>query len=233
MSAGGLVRRGGGEEGDRLPVVLIHGALRSRAGLWPTAWYLRRFGLDARPFGYDTRGATLAEHGASLERFVEAWQAERPFRRIGILTHSMGGLVARAYLARPSAVAQCDEQRLVMLAPPNQGAWLAAKMRGFRPFHWLYGAAAEELQPERASRLPPPPPSARVLILAGGALRGDVGLLSRIPGNNDGLVRLAETALPGIEPVLVGGSHSVLQWRREVLKRAIDFLAQVGEAAAG
>lgn len=219
------------DAGARLPVVLIHGALRTRAGLWPVAWYLRRFGLDARPFGYDTRGASLEEHGAALARFIATWQAERPFRRLGLLTHSMGGLVARAYLARPEAAEHCDEQRLVMLAPPNQGAWLADKMRDFRPFHWLYGAAAEELQPARVASLPPPPASARVLILAGGALTGDVGVLRRIPGNNDGLVRLVETALPGIEPVLVGGAHSALQWRREVLRRAIDFFQAVSPAS--
>jgi pimeloyl-ACP methyl ester carboxylesterase len=211
-----------------MPVVLIHGALRSRAGLAPVAWYLRRFGLDARPFGYDTRGASLEAHGEALERFIDEWRGARAegeagLPRLGILTHSMGGLVARAYLARRGAQAQSARQRLVMLAPPNRGAWLAQRFRDFAPFRWLYGAAAEELLPERAAELPVPPPSADVLIIAGG--RGDErGYLRAIPGDNDGLVGVDETHLPGIAPVMVRGAHSLLQWRRDVLRDAARFL---------
>jgi hypothetical protein len=64
-----------------------------------------------------------------------------------------------------------------------------------------------------------------VLVLAGGRRTGDIGYTRRISGNNDGLVGLAETALPGVEPVLVGGVHSTLQWRPAVLRRAADFIA--------
>ena len=208
---------------SRLPVVLIHGALRSRVGLAPIAWYLRRFGLDPRAFGYDTRKGSLEEHGAALERFVRAWLGDEPVPVLGILTHSMGGLVARAYLDREGAAAQSIRQRLVMLGPPNQGAWLAEHFRDFAPFRWLYGAAAAELLPERVKTLAPPPHSAEVMIIAGG--RGhEGGYLRAIPGDNDGLVGVAETALPGILPVRVDGAHSLLQWRRDVLERAAHFL---------
>lgn len=206
------------------PVVVIHGALRSQAGLWPIVWFLRRQGFAARAFGYATRSETLAQHGERLEGFVEDWlKGQVP--TLGILTHSMGGLVARAYLARAGAQAQSLRQRVVMLAPPNQGAALAAGMREFRPFRWLYGAAAEELQPERASLLGTPPGSAELLILAGGKHGSEVGYSRRIRGNNDGLVGVAETALPGVVPEFVGGVHSTLQWRPAVLRRAAEFLA--------
>jgi len=207
----------------RRPVVVIHGALRSRAGLWPIVRFLRKAGFDARAFGYATRSESLEQHGERLERFVDDWlMGQVPV--MGILTHSMGGLVARAYLARAGAARQSQAQRLVMLAPPNQGAVLAARMRGFSPFRWLYGLAAEELQPERVARLPTPPASAAVLVLAGGRPGSEVGYTRRIPGNNDGLVSVAETALPGIDPEFVGGVHSTLQWRRDVLGRAAQFL---------
>lgn len=207
------------------PVVVIHGALRTRAGLWPVVAYLRRRGFDARAFGYATRSERLERHGERLEAFIEAWLGGQRASTLGILTHSMGGLVARAYLARPGAARQAERQRVAMLAPPNQGAALAEMLQDFRPFRWIYGAAADELQPARAATLPPPPPSAEVLVLAGGRPSGDRGYLRWIPGNNDGLVGVAETALPGVEPELVGGSHSLLQWRPAVLARAAEFLA--------
>ncbi len=207
-----------------VPVVVIHGALRSQAGLWPIVWFLRRQGFAARAFGYATRRESLAQHGERLEAFLAGW-LERPVPTLGILTNSMGGLVARAYLARAGAQSQSQRQRVVMLAPPNRGAALAASMRGFRPFHWLYGAAAEELQPERAAHLGSPPASAELLILAGGKHDSEVGYTRRIPGNNDGLVGVAETALPGVAPEFVGGLHSTMQWRPAVLRRAAAFLA--------
>lgn len=208
----------------RRPVVVIHGALRSRAGLWPIVRFLARAGFEARAFGYATRSETLVRHGERLEEFLGGWlKGQVPV--LGLLTHSMGGLVARAYLARAGAARQSLAQRLVMLAPPNQGAVLAERMRGFSPFRWLYGAAAEELLPTRVAELAPPPGSASVLVLAGGRTSGERGYTSRIPGNNDGLVGVAETALPGVVPEFVGGVHSTLQWRPDVLRRAAAFLA--------
>lgn len=208
-----------------IPVVVIHGALRSRAGLWPVVRYLRNRGFQAAAFGYATRTDSLERHAERLEAFIDTWLKGQTVPMLGILTHSMGGLVARAYLARPGAAVQATRQRLAMLGPPNQGAALAATLRGFRPFRWLYGAAAEVLQPDRAATLPPPPVSAEVLILAGGKRKGERGYSRWIAGNNDGLVGVAETALPGIVPEMIGGAHSLLQWRPAVLARAAAFLA--------
>ncbi len=213
--------------GRGVPVVVIHGALRSQAGLWPIVWYLRRQGFAARAFGYATRAQSLAQHGERLEQFIASWLPAPP-PVLGILTHSMGGLVARAYLAREGAAAQSQRQRIVMLAPPNQGAALAASMQGFAPFRWLYGLAADELHPTRCAGLALPPTSAELLILAGGRHGSEVGYTRRIAGNNDGLVSVAETALPGVVPEFVGGVHSTLQWRPAVLRRAARFLAGGG-----
>jgi pimeloyl-ACP methyl ester carboxylesterase len=214
------------------PVVLIHGALRSRAGMWPTALALRRLGFDARVFGYATRRAGLDQHARELVGFIDRWQGARPWPVLGIVTHSMGGLVARAYLGLEEARAQSVAQRLVMIAPPNRGAHLAGLMRGWAPFHWIYGHAAAELQPDRVARLATPPVSTDVLLIAGGRPSGDRGYLGLIPGNNDGLVGIAETRIddrPELEPELVPSSHSWLQWRPRVIRRAAAFLGGEGD----
>ncbi|MCA9690227.1 MAG: hypothetical protein R3A51_00585 [Nannocystaceae bacterium] len=215
-----------------LPVVLIHGALRSRMGLLPTAWALRLYGLEARTFGYPTRAGTLEEHADRLADFLDRWRAGAPaWPVLGFLTHSMGGLVARAYLASERARAQSHHQRVVMLAPPNRGAHLAERFGSLRPFHWLYGKAATELSRERVRDLPRAPASAEVLILAGGKRPvGDEeprGYARWIPENNDGLVGVSETELPGApKPEMVYGAHSFLQWRPGVLDRAVRFLLE-------
>jgi hypothetical protein len=210
-----------------IPVVLLHGALRSPLGMTPTARVLARHGLDARAFGYRTRRATLSDHAEGLEREIRAWLGDEVRPVLGILTHSMGGLVARSLLARPSMQALSLRQRLVMLAPPNQGAVLAVRNQHRRPFRWLYGHAADELQPGQVARLPVPPDSCATLILVGGTGDGR-GYNPAIDGDDDGVVATAEAALPGLQPEFVGGVHSTLQWRPDVLGRAAAFLLEQG-----
>jgi hypothetical protein len=207
-----------------IPVVLLHGALRSPLGMAPTARFLARHGFRSRTIGYRTRRASLAGHAERIEHEIRDWLGDDVQPVLGILTHSMGGLVARALLARPSLQALALQQRLVMLAPPNQGAVLAVRNRHRRPFRWLYGHAVDELQPQRVADLPLPPPSCRTLILIGGTGDGR-GYNPMIAGDDDGVVASAETALPGLKPEFVGGLHSTLQWRADVLARAAAFLS--------
>ncbi len=200
-------------------VVCIHGALRSRAGMVPTAAYLRRLGFDARTFGYPTRRGSLEDHGRRLDAFLTAWLPD-PRPPLGFLTHSMGGLVVRAWLAqRPDAV----DVRVAMLSPPNQGSALARANARNPLFHVLYGQAAKTLQTPGVPSLPPVPDNAQVLVLAGG--RGTAaGYNPLLPGDDDGVVAVEEMGLPDAPPEFVGGMHGMLQWTPAILRRAADFL---------
>ncbi len=209
------------------PVVLVHGALRSRLGLLPTARWLARQGLEARTFGYPTRRGDLRAHGDALARRLDVWLSGDRVPVLGFLTHSMGGLVVRAYLHQ-HAGRHADRHRVVMLSPPNRGAELAERNRENPLMRWLYGDAAEELRPSRVQQLPGPPPSADVLVLGGG--RGNPRGYNRLisSGDDDGVVGVAEMGLPGVEPTVVGGLHAFLQWRPAVLGRAAAFLREKG-----
>lgn len=193
--------------------------------MWPTAAYLRRLGVDARCFGYSTRrGGDLSRLAARLEAFLvghEPWWSGAP--TLGFVTHSMGGLIVRAWLAAHPRWVERKHVSLVMLSPPNDGSALARAHREDPRFGWLYGDAARILT-DVSREDPPLPRRARVLVLAGGTGRADRGYNRRIPGDNDGLVGVAEMGLPGCDPVLVRGVHSFLQWRPTVLRRAAAFL---------
>lgn len=208
-----------------IPVVCIHGALRSRAGMWPTALYLRRRGFEARTFGYATRRGGLVEHAQALDAFLRDWLREPP-PRLGFVTHSMGGLVVRAWLAG------CDAPpsvRVAMLSPPNQGSALARANAGNPLFHLLYGDAVGVLGEAGLPGLPLAPDNADVLVLAGG--RGEPrGYNASLSGDDDGVVALEEMSLPGVPLEFVGGLHSVLQWTPSVLDRAAAFMRE-GESS--
>ena len=183
------------------------------------AWLNRR-GIPARAYGFRSRKDSLETHGEGLADFVEGWLGSVP--RLGIVTHSMGGLVARAYLGGPRGC-QAERVRMVQIAPPNQGSQLARAYRDDRLFKFVYRRAGEELDPDRVAKLGPLPPHVKTLILGSGRGR-EAGYNRRIQGDDDGLVALSETYLEGAQHEEVRGLHSLLQWRPSVLRRALDFI---------
>ena len=106
----------------RIPVLLVHGYLCNR-GLW---WWLRRR-LRARRYAVATINLepALADLDRLAERLgerVDALLAETGAEKVMLVTHSMGGLAARAYLRRHGATRVAG---LVTLAAPHHGTEIA------------------------------------------------------------------------------------------------------------
>ncbi len=106
----------------RIPVLLVHGYLCNR-GLW---WWLRR-GLRARQFVVATINlepplAGLDQLTARLSERVDALLAETGAEKVVLVTHSMGGLVSRAYLQQQGVARVAG---LVTLAAPHHGTQVA------------------------------------------------------------------------------------------------------------
>jgi len=76
-------------------------------------------------FPYDWR--RRIEHSArQLHEALVRWSSATPHRRFTLIGHSMGGLVARAYLALYPAEAERLIKRVIMIGTPLQGATAAA-----------------------------------------------------------------------------------------------------------
>jgi triacylglycerol esterase/lipase EstA (alpha/beta hydrolase family) len=114
-----------------LPVVFVHGIL-CNAGVWHRMLAaLERQGMT------NLFTLSLAPPLASMDRFARqlAARVEEACRAAGteraiIVAHSMGGLVARCWIARLGGAARAE--RLVTLGSPHHGSLLA---RGF-PARW-------------------------------------------------------------------------------------------------
>ncbi|MEQ8208351.1 MAG: alpha/beta fold hydrolase [Lacipirellulaceae bacterium] len=80
--------------------------------------------------GYPCGGFTypndysLRESAERLSRELKQLEEKHPKRRVALVTHSMGGLVARGCLEDP-ALAPRNVDQLLMIAPPSQGTLVA------------------------------------------------------------------------------------------------------------
>jgi triacylglycerol esterase/lipase EstA (alpha/beta hydrolase family) len=113
-------------------VVFVHGYICNR-GLW-NPWMKRLLKLD-RAFvavSLEPVFADLDEYVPQLERAVRRMEAATGLAPI-IVAHSMGGLVARAWLRSRTAHKRSDgtdeAARLITIGTPHRGTWLAGLAR--------------------------------------------------------------------------------------------------------
>ncbi len=112
-------------------VVLVHGLGGNRLDMWPISRRLKRLGFGIRNWGYRSVGNRIESHAnrlandlADLDRLVSG--------RIHLVTHSMGGIIARTMFAQNDFA---NVGRVVMLAPPHQGSHVARRLTPY--IGWL------------------------------------------------------------------------------------------------
>lgn len=111
----------------RTPVLFVHGALGD-----PTNFRTLIATLDRTRYqawvAYYPSAARLDVAGAALGRWLQALEAAYHFPRLGLVAHSMGGLVARAYLNgdRAGLGGALEALAFVTIATPWQGHESAA-----------------------------------------------------------------------------------------------------------
>ncbi len=220
-SAPQLARRPGA--GPAL-VVLQHGLWRSRWSLWRLERALRAHGYDVLNCGYDSTRGTIQEHAAVLAREIARWRAQHPGDPpLAFIGHSLGGLVIRAYLARPDAA---PAQACVFLGTPQRGASLVEMRRSWALFQYLMGDLAalqlSPLDPIHRELPVPPVPCATVI----GARGTPEGWNRDIPGDDDGTVAVAEARLPAAaDELVVRMGHTRLSFADEPILAVLQFLA--------
>ena len=202
--------------------VLVHGLGRSRSSMSKMRKALSEQGWEVLDMGYPSTRRSLEEHAEQLGGLLDRL-AEDGIERVDFVTHSLGGIVVRAALARDDAwQQQLEVGRLVMLAPPSQGSALAQALKDFLPFRFVLGEVGPQLSLDEADKVPAP--SCRFAVVA--AQRGDGGGWNPLlKGKDDGVVRVEETKLAGMEDfLLVRGLHTFVMDKAEVVEAVIRYL---------
>jgi len=104
-----------------LPLLLVHGLACNRRNWF---WFRRRLareGYRAFAMDYTPWFATIDSYVPQVEAAIEEIIAATGASRVVIVAHSMGGLVARAYIAR---CGHAKVAHVVTLGTPHRGTWM-------------------------------------------------------------------------------------------------------------
>jgi pimeloyl-ACP methyl ester carboxylesterase len=199
-------------------VILLHGLARSHRSMRKLEKALQQAGFHTLNLNYpstrhDVETLATMVIPAALKRCHGA-------RRIHFVTHSMGGILLRCYLQQ-HAISQLG--RVVMLAPPNGGSEVAARLQHCAVFSTFFGPAALQL-----GHLP------KTLGVAGfelGVIAGNRRLnplfQTWLRGENDGTITVDNTRLTGMSDHLtLPISHPFIMTDAAVIAQVIFFLRE-------
>lgn len=198
------------------PVIVIH-------GLWVhglvMGWLTRRIAQDgfaARSYSYPTMRLSLSENAERFARYCASLAAPR----VHIVAHSMGGLVALKML-QTNRQLHCG--RLILIGTPYAGSFAAERLAQLPGGSTLLGRSIAEWL--RESR-PAPDSIAEIGIIAGTRGYGLGRLIAPdLPQPHDGVVTLAETAVPGVmQRIDLKVGHTEMLVSREVARQCCAFL---------
>lgn len=209
-------------------VIVLHGICRSRASMSEICEYVQQHSdYEVLNVSYASTRADLASHAAALARVIENLEG---VEEIDFVAHSLGNLVIRHYLGDQTNKETGRKpdpriKRIVMLGPPNNGANLATTFRSNKLFGMIFGKSGKQLATDwdnLQQRLATP--QCQFGIIAGG-LGDDDGNNPLIDGDDDLIVSVAETRLPGASDFLVlPMTHRMLITDPQVHEYLLRFL---------
>lgn len=195
-------------------VILVHGLWMPALALLPLERRLAARGYRARRFAYPSLRRNLASHLSALNHEVRA-----AGEGVHLVGHSLGALLVLSLLAREEGA---RVGRAVLMGPPCMGCHCATTLLDGR---WLAPAVGPTLAEWLATPRPVLPPTAEIGVIAGTRSIGVGRFFSGLPKPNDGIVALAETALPEArDSVVLDINHSGMLLSAVCVDQVASFL---------
>ena len=205
-------------------VVLLHGISRTALSFRKMQVTLERAGFTTLNLDYASRSKALEALAEDIHPAIQYF-ADRIDGSVHFVCHSMGGLLARVYIARhrPKHLG-----RVVMLGTPNSGSEIADRLKKFGAYRAFFGPAGQQLGTQRSevddAMLPPVNYPAGIIA---GNRSIDPVAGTMLPKPHDGRVSVANTKLEGMaDHVVVRTSHPWLVRNGEAIAQTIAFLRE-------
>jgi len=201
-------------------VVLLHGFGRTDRAMWRIERRLAQEGFRVHAIGYPSIWSSIDEILDEVDRELALCCADEP--RIHFVTHSLGGLVLRAWAARAGSE---RIGRVVMLGPPNHGSEIIDRLgpmrRALGPTGGDLGTGPDAL----AARLARDAPVEFELgVIAGNRSWNLLGSWI-LDGPDDGAVSVESARIDGMRDfVVLPSTHSFMMYAAEVAAQAIHFV---------
>lgn len=201
-------------------VILLHGLGRSSRSLKKLASMLSEKGyytlnIDYPSTTYEIERLAGNTINSALKQCPEGY-------KVHFVSHSMGGILIRQYLAIKS-IPQLG--RIVMLAPPNKGSQVVDYFRHIPIYKLIMGPAGMQLGTKK-SCVPNKIGEADfdVGIIAGNRIFNWI-LSTMLPNPNDGKVAVENTKLDGMTDHLVlPVSHDLMTKNQHVIEQVAYYL---------
>lgn len=198
-------------------VILIHGFIGAPSDLGDIEQRLNEEGYQTLNMKYDSRSGTI--EALADEVFERALSAVPIDRKVSIVTHSMGGLLARSYLERHSIPSL---ERMVMIAPPNHGSEVAGELSQYSLYREFSGPSGVELG---ALQLTPRKIGNYELGIIAGTASVNPIFSPILPGPDDGYVALESTWLLGMNDfITIPSSHGLITGNASTIEEIVHFL---------
>ena len=198
-----------------MKILLIHGLGRTSGSMSGLASVLQGVGHKSELFGYVS---LLEPFDEIVGRLRDRFQVLATEGAYGVVTHSLGGVLTRAALAKADFPLPVH---VVMLAPPNQSPRLGRWANQLFPYQWFSKqCGANMADPNFYTCLPPL--DCDYTIIAGTA--GMQGPISPFKDEaNDMIVSLSETKMRASDrPIEVSAFHSFIMHHPQVRNQVVS-----------